>query len=35
MLIKERGPFDFERLKEEALEGLYAGKKAGQNLDDQ
>ena len=28
MLIKERGPFDFEHLKEEALEGLYAGKKS-------
>jgi len=29
MLMKEKEPFDFERFKEEAMEGLYAGKKAG------
>ncbi len=29
MLMKEKTPFDFERFKQEAMEGLYAGKKAG------
>lgn len=27
--MKEKEPFDFDRFKEEAMEGLYAGKKAG------
>jgi len=27
--MKEKEPFDFERFKQEAMEGLYAGKKAG------
>lgn len=27
--MKEKTPFDFERFKQEAMEGLYAGKKAG------
>ena len=27
--MKEKAPFDFERFKQEAMEGLYAGKKAG------
>lgn len=27
--MKEKSPFDFERFKQEAMEGLYAGKKAG------
>ncbi|CAI9686936.1 IS256 family transposase ISWpi15 [Elizabethkingia anophelis] len=29
MLMKEKTPFDFDRFKQEAMEGLYAGKKAG------
>jgi len=29
MIMKEKIPFDFERFKQEAMEGLYAGKKAG------
>lgn len=29
MLMKEKTPFDFERFKQEAMEGLYAGEKAG------
>lgn len=29
MLMKEKEPFDFDRFKEEAMEGLYSGKKAG------
>lgn len=27
--MKEKEPFDFERFEQEAMEGLYAGKKAG------
>ncbi len=28
MLMKEKEPFDFARFKDEAMEGLYSGKKA-------
>ena len=27
--MKNKGPFDFERFKEEAMEGLYNGKEMG------